>query len=1757
MSIYIGKTPISSAWSSVSATTSNSSTPLILTSDYKENFIQFQNFRLGQVKENNHSLFQLYHSNVLLTNYNSNLLHHSSEARFRQNMTVQANMYVASNLTTQTTSACNLTIQMKTGIPLNILNTSNSQTIFQIGLDGQTYFTSNLGIGMVSSGAYQLEIADSMRVQSNLIIGNTYTTNKLNTDRIYETNSPSTRIEFNAANIHLVSSNTIINNPALKGIITYGSVITLEESTINNLEASNLRIYNNKTNQQGIYINQLNPGSFANTATGNPLHIESYFATPNRSIPIFVVDSIGRISSGKTTVAIPDPDAGYSYYIDKDRYPYLDGFFQLVSCNILDQTIINKQGYISIGSNQTSSPLQIVYTYSGYESEQPTVNSLIGLYQTGSNQYSYLQCYDSNQTTLLQITNTGKVLFTSQPQYDSSYQLEIQKRAYIRTLDTSNIFSSTGVIQFQNSDLSNIQRLDTNYVYAQSGTLSNVFLHNATVDNLILDAFDYISKKPNYEEFRILPDRFLFYGSNLVMNPNPYFFEIEQTVLPDDNVRIYANGGPTQNVNVIKTIGNNQQSQVRIYNCNVSLNSISRTILKASQDSYTFGVINLSTTPGEQSEAFITNNSDLTIRNRQLSIHPQGIRIGESIHFLKDGTATIGYTTPGKRTLTVVGETELKNNAGQPAVFIKNDGNIGIGTNTPRTGLELQSPTVYLSGNLGIGKLNPNYEVDVNGTVRATRVLGALLDDVIGGSFTSVTPWFTTSTSNIYYTSNVGIGTTNPNVLFHLHSCNLDTRKHIEVAPAYYIGSWPPVSSSFTQVVNSNIAATLTCNINAPFMPRYPANYLTANVRNVTTALYGNGVYTAKSSSTESGIPAYYTFNNNSSDYWASDSSTVYRYNATSGAYEGDTILGGISGEWIQLFCPNTFILRKYTLSGPSREEDPPDSSYDIVSPRNWTLLASNTSSGGWNTLHTVTDGYIGSGTYTKTYHLNQDVAYNVYAIVVTKANESLATYGQIGISDLQFYEGSNERNIYLGTYDTYQLLGNTSNVTTISNTATTYNSGTYKVDMTSNYTQQPYLDLNYSFEVSSLPYYLQYLTSNSYIQQSELSGLLNANSTATFTTLSNAFISTTDTNPPLSLQLSYPSLSEPILTYSIIGPSEINYAPRKWKVSGSINTIDWTQIDARDTITWSSNETKSFTLSSPSTYSYYRYDFYRNNSSTYAPLSIKRILAYGKIPTDAALMTYTAYPSSIPSSNLPPTSNLSQMNISGSVVIGSNSMTLNVTPPNNSMIIDGSLGIGTMLPLKPLHVEGDVRIGGNMSNEGRLYIGKNSGGNIGGGIYFGGTLGDQSYDHTVIENRVYTVDTDHSELLFFKGNDTNSTSNGPERIRLRSGEIRFDIYEQGEDVNRFTSDSNVIRVNSNASMTVNRTFITSNLITPNIKSGNVGAFYQYTYYSAGTYTLPGPPEFAYSQARIQMWGAGGGGAGGNLQGTINSAGTILGGGGAGGGGAYGEVILPTELLSNVTLIATIGTGGSGGTYGSLGTTITTTTNSTNATNGTAGTATTLTLTASSLSYTWTVNGGGGGSTSTTTSAGNLGAGGYPVASTNFTISQKGGDGGRGGTTNTGGDNGGILIGNGYAASGGGGGAGSPATNTNTFLTYSGGNSGNASKIESYLIGNTAFAYGSKYTINGGLIQLGQNGYSIEDTYSGGTGGGGGYGYTANVSGGYIGDGNFGWSGGYPGGGGGGGASARTIVPNTSTIVYGDGGQGGPGADGGLVLTYY
>jgi hypothetical protein len=104
-----------------------------------------------------------------------------------------------------------------------------------------------------------------------------------------------------------------------------------------------------------------------------------------------------------------------------------------------------------------------------------------------------------------------------------------------------------------------------------------------------------------------------------------------------------------------------------------------------------------------------------------------------------------------------------------------------------------------------------------------------------------------------------------------------------------------------------------------------------------------------------------------------------------------------------------------------------------------------------------------------------------------------------------------------------------------------------------------------------------------------------------------------------------------------------------------------------------------------------------------------------------------------------------------------------------------GKVGIGRTDPDYTLDVNGDTRVG-NV-----LYVGKNTDDETAKTIFFGGTYGDNAYDHAVIERRVWSTGTEKQELLLFCGNDIGGGS-GSDRIRLKGAEILFDTLNASTD---------------------------------------------------------------------------------------------------------------------------------------------------------------------------------------------------------------------------------------------------------------------------------------------------------------------------------------------------------------------------------------
>ena len=156
-----------------------------------------------------------------------------------------------------------------------------------------------------------------------------------------------------------------------------------------------------------------------------------------------------------------------------------------------------------------------------------------------------------------------------------------------------------------------------------------------------------------------------------------------------------------------------------------------------------------------------------------------------------------------------------------------------------------------------------------------------------------------------------------------------------------------------------------------------------------------------------------------------------------------------------------------------------------------------------------------------------------------------------------------------------------------------------------------------------------------------------------------------------------------------------------------------------------------------------------------------------------------------------------SQFSVHGITYIGGATTTV---AGSDSHILTGTSNIWVYNVPQSMVVSGNMTVSGCMQTAG-IAVGSNDDTDTSRKtIFFGGTKADNAYDYTVIENRVYES-AEKSELLIFKG-DNNADFNGggiygPDRIRLKSGQICFDLntgYERdGEDI-RFTMNKNKLQ---------------------------------------------------------------------------------------------------------------------------------------------------------------------------------------------------------------------------------------------------------------------------------------------------------------------------------------------------------------------------
>jgi len=431
---------------------------------------------------------------------------------------------------------------------------------------------------------------------------------------------------------------------------------------------------------------------------------------------------------------------------------------------------------------------------------------------------------------------------------------------------------------------------------------------------------------------------------------------------------------------------------------------------------------------------------------------------------------------------------------------------------------------------------NPTQKIDVNGVVQAQffKGNGSLLTDLPVGQWTI-------DGTKMYYTSgNVGIGTSSPvaqmdvygSTVFRNGNIGIGTtvpRNPVDIYTSPYItvpgngylanlnarfenARYPPSGLTFSSYQTSNLPGLEVV---------YPAGYLTGNTATVSTALYssGNGTYIASASSSSSSSPYYPFRTQTNTSSWRSGTS---KYDSSTGdcivSGATVTVAGGVSylGEYIQIQCPNAFVLTRYELKKTNNTN-----TYLFY-------LFGSTDGSTWTLLNTQTVSWVGTLSVSIS---SPTVSASYYRVVINKVNNS-STYADIGLWSL--FGKDTVSGVPVQVSGTY------------SSSSYTYNLGLYIVGLNNGYA------LDYH---TTRP-----LTTSSFT--SRVTGLLNSSSSVIFTS-SSIFTNASDATTPVYISITVPA-KYGITKYEVTGPSTTSYAPNKWRLYGSMNNTTWDLLETR-----------------------------------------------------------------------------------------------------------------------------------------------------------------------------------------------------------------------------------------------------------------------------------------------------------------------------------------------------------------------------------------------------------------------------------------------------------------------------------------------------------------------------------------------------------------------------------------------------------------
>lgn len=728
MSIRIGSVPLFQTEQNVFTINSTRSNVLNLDSLDKNVFLNIGNFSFGQssniatnekaelvILDNEEKVATFSKESILLYKPINSL----NKIEIGNSLTTSSNIacssLTTSNITIYNTVYNDTFLNMRSN-HVQLLHATNAD-------DGTFYIGGHLGIGTMVHPHY------SIATQSNVYFkGHAYAKNIYTNAITFDSNVSG--IYFTQSNVLIDADTVLINNLTLLGISKYQDIVVEKTADFQGqLFASNVLLTNKSITANPLKITQrLIDGEFSSTLTGNPISVRSEHPTVGDA-NIFQLSPYGQITMG-ISPNITGTDYMVRGLIPENRASYFRGFMYFTNSNADKSAfVVNPDGYLSIGNQQSVSMLEVKNSFDGSEDNYGKPNSIMTLgnkYYT--NELPILKCRMPDAKVKLHITSNGTLCFNENPINVYKYEIESSSNSYFNTIEVKNLSGYNNVpINGQRSTLSNLLLLDTTSINCYDATMSNVYIKSFVADSFTTPSLDCIDGINDPSLFKILSDRLLITGCNIVVNNDPYFFSCNENLdLTTDTLRLYTTGKTTDIVNAYHLIGNNQEVKMRAVNTN-TLGKISYE-LETNQNRFKMGAISKNTTPNATDGAvfyitpFISTNDTGGVGSETTAISifkDKTVKFGSGTYIDPSGILSIGnpIVKPNLYNAYIKGGMTVTTSVNATSLAIDSEKQF-VGIATSILGYNLQAhgsvffssnavPQFVISGNVGVGTQFP------------------------------------------------------------------------------------------------------------------------------------------------------------------------------------------------------------------------------------------------------------------------------------------------------------------------------------------------------------------------------------------------------------------------------------------------------------------------------------------------------------------------------------------------------------------------------------------------------------------------------------------------------------------------------------------------------------------------------------------------------------------------------------------------------------------------------------------------------------------------------------------------------------------------------------------------------------------------------------------------------------------------------------------------------------------------------------------